>query len=79
LRENVRARKTRRIAFSVPASVASAFVFQIDCRDEISVRKFDFGVLTLPRPKAELVAAPPVLWMAYGRDLTTQCLRSLAG
>ena len=32
-----------------------------------------------PRPRAELAAGPPVLWTAYGCNLTTQCLCSPAG
>ena len=35
--------------------------------------------LDWPAWRAELAAGPPVLWTAYGRNLTMQCLRSPAG
>jgi len=49
LRENVRARKARRMVFLyclIPTTVARRFCFSklIEVEDEISVRKFNFGV-----------------------------------
>jgi hypothetical protein len=48
------------------------FKMRIDRRDIVWI-----NVTT--NPTAEWIARPPVLWTAYGRNLTTQCLRSPAG
>jgi hypothetical protein len=47
-------------------------IVRIDRRDLVWI-----NVTT--NPLAERIERPPVLWTAYGRNLTTQCLRSPAG
>jgi hypothetical protein len=47
-------------------------IVRIDRRDLVWI-----NVTT--NPTAEWIARPPVLWTAYRRNLTTQCLRSPAG